>query len=170
MLEQEIASLMRYMLDNAGNPSPYYHEVPQDFLVPAVFFPPPEVSSHGDTLRTYALEYSLFVKFFHSSTPQAYVLGMTALTGILGNHCLIPLILEDGSYASRGFHVKDPRLKQIGGASGVVQLELSWDSPRPYNEPLSHKMMAFNLDMYNRESYQAAVEQLINDKEDDLRE
>lgn len=162
MLEQEIASLMRYTIDKAGNPSPYYHDVPQDFLVPAVYFPPPELSSRGDTLLTYALEYSLFVKFFCSSTQQAMGLGMAVLTSILSGGSLIPLIGEDGALGGKGFYVKDPRLRSVDGAGGAAQLELAWDSPRPYNMPQAQKMMTLHLDMYSRGSYMAAVERMEN--------
>ena len=68
MLEQEIASAIKFILESAGRPTPYYHNVPQGFLVPAVYFPPPEIISAGDTLLTYSLEYSWYVKFFHRTT------------------------------------------------------------------------------------------------------
>lgn len=58
MLEQELASIMKYTLDAAGTPTPYYYRVPQHFMVPAVYFPLPEIVSGGETFLTYNLDYA----------------------------------------------------------------------------------------------------------------
>ena len=39
MLEQELASIIKFTLDRAGNPSPYYWNVQENFCVPAAYFP-----------------------------------------------------------------------------------------------------------------------------------
>lgn len=160
MLEQEIASLMKYVLLHGGNPLPYYDEVSEDFLVPAAYFPPPEVDSKGDTLLTYALGYTWPVKFFHADTPSAYALGLSVLTALQGGKNVVPLIDESGAYTGRGFRLKDPSLKRIDGAAGAVQLTLSWDSPRPYRGRGAQKMMAYDLNMYSRDAYEAAVRRI----------
>lgn len=85
MLEQEIASIMMFVLGRTGNPTPYYYEVPEGFLVPAVYFPVPEIVSRGDTFATYALEYNWYIKFFHSSTLLSHEMALTALTAIKEN-------------------------------------------------------------------------------------
>jgi len=159
-LEQEIASLIRYSLEKSGNPAPYYDEVPRDFFVPAAYFPQPEITSRGDTLLTYALEYIWFIKFFHKSTPDAYALGLSVLAALQENKNVVPLINSDGEYTGRGFRLKDPSLKRIDGATGAAQLTLSWDSPRPYNDASSQKMMVYDLNMYSRAAYEAATRQI----------
>ncbi|MCX4265958.1 MAG: hypothetical protein OSJ64_03975, partial [Firmicutes bacterium] len=60
MLEQELASIMKYLLDTADNPSPYYWQVPQNFVVPAIYFPIPEIVSGGETFLTYKLDYAWY--------------------------------------------------------------------------------------------------------------
>lgn len=157
MLEQEIASIIKYVLNKAGSPSPYYDEVPEGFLVPAVYFPTPEISSKGDTLSTYALSYVWFIKLFHKDTPSAHMLGVNVLTALQSGHCRIPLITNDGTETARAFRLKDPSMKAIDGANGVVQLTLTWDSPRPYVSPEAQKMMVYDLDMYTRGAFDEAV-------------
>jgi len=159
-LEQEIASTIKYTLIQAGNPSPYYDETPKDFLVPAAYFPPPEISSRGDTLLTYAISYVWFIKFFHSDTPSAYALGLSVLTALQSGRNVIPLINVDGNYTGRGFRLKDPSLKRIDGASGAAQLTLSWDSPRPYHDEPTQKMMVYDLNIYSRAAFEAATRQI----------
>lgn len=160
MLEQEIASIIQFILNKAGNPSPYYDEVPEGFLVPSVYFPAPEITSKGDTLTTYALSYIWFIKFFHKDTPLAHSLGLTALTALQGNRNRIPLIDEKGVKTGRLFHIKDSELKKIEGARGVTQLTVSWDSTRLYNNPEAEKMMGYDIDMYTREAYQDVIQHL----------
>lgn len=160
MLEQEIASLIKHVLLNAGNPSPYYDEVPEGFIVPAAYFPPPEIESEGDTLSTYALNYTWFIKFFHSDTPSAFALGLSVLTALQSAKNVVPLIAPDGSYTGRGFRLKDPKLKRLDSTAGVAQLTLSWDSPRPYNDTPATKMQSFDLNMYSRDAYDEAVRQI----------
>jgi hypothetical protein len=38
-----------------------------------------EISNGGDTLNSYMLSYSWYIKFFHKDTPSAYSLGLAAL-------------------------------------------------------------------------------------------
>ena len=160
MLEQEIASAMKFIIGNSGNPAPYYYEVPQDFVVPAVYFPQPEIESRGDTLATYALEYTWFVKFFHKDTQSAFALGFDVLTALKYFKNIIPRIDETGKLTGRSFRMRDPALKPID--SGAVQLTLMWDSARPYFEQKSQKMMKFKAFMYIKSAFDGAVTQLKN--------
>jgi hypothetical protein len=162
MLEQEIASAIKFVLANSENPAPYYYEVPQDFLVPAAYFPVPEISSKGDTFRTYALEYVWFIKFFHKDEVSAYALGFKALNALRSGGNLIPLVDEAGAFTGRGFRLKDPSLKRIDGAA---QLTLLWDSPRPYNASESEKMMSYDLSMFAKNALDVAAARLSQSEE-----
>lgn len=162
MLEQELASAIRFILESAGNPSPYYHSVPQDFLVPAVYFPPPEIASEGDTLSTYALEYSWFVKFFHENTQSAHALGIAVLTALQGKKNVIPLIDTGGVLTGRGFRTRDPTLRPLENAA---QLTLIWRSPRPYDVDETQKMMTYEANLFLKGAFDGAVLS-INEMED----
>lgn len=157
MLEQEIASAIRFIIDSAGGPTPYYHNVPQGFLVPSVYFPPPEIVSAGDTLLTYSLEYSWYVKFFHKDTQSAEALAFAALTALQGRKNVVPLIDENGELTGRGFRMMDPVLRPLENAA---QLTLMWKSPRPYDAESSQKMMTYDLNMTAKSAYDSAVSQL----------
>lgn len=162
MLEQEIASAIKFILESAGNPAPYYWNVPQDFAVPAVYFPVPEITSGGDTLNSYNLNYTWFIKFFHKDTQSAHELATAALTALQSRRNLIPLINETRELTDRGFRTKDPELKEIDG--GAVQLTLSWNSPRPYHKEQSPKVMKYYL-AYITKQYDKAIKQ-IHETED----
>lgn len=157
MLEQEIASAIRFILDSTDGPTPYYHNVPAGFLVPAVYFPPPEIESAGDTLLTYSLEYSWYVKFFHKDTQRAQALAFAALTALQRRKNVVPLIDKTGAPTGRGFRMLDPVLRPLENAA---QLTLTWKSPRPYNVDASQKMMVYDLNMTAKDAFEGAVSQI----------
>lgn len=167
MLEQELASIIKYTLDRARNPSPYYYEVPRSFNVPAVYFPTPEISTGGETFVTYNMDYVWYIKFFHRTSQQAYALGMEVLAAIKGRRNLIPLISKTGEETGAGVRLNDPKLKVLD--NGAAQLTLEWRSRRPYDAEEATKMQSYevegwkNPDIYlTREipaAYAAALEQ-----------
>ena len=83
MLEKEVASIIKFILDSAGNPVPYYHNMPENFVVPSVYFPSPEITFEPDTFSTYGADYNIFVNFFHSSTELAYELALPVFHSIM---------------------------------------------------------------------------------------
>ena len=129
-LEQEIASVIKFILDVSGNPAPYYWEMEQDFIVPAIYFPPPLIESDGHTFDKYSLSFSWYIKFFHSDTTSAHFMCQKALAAIQGRRCYIPLIDEKGNLTKHAFRLKDPKMRGVD--DGAVQLTLMWDSPRAY--------------------------------------
>ncbi len=143
MLEQEIASIIKFVLDKTDNPAPYYYNVPQSFHVPAAYFPLPEIDTAGDTLNSFGAEYSWYINFFDITTQKAFERGNVALNAIKQNRNLIPLIDMDGTELKRGVRVKDPSLK--GTADGVAQLTIHFVSRRPYKRPETTKVQNFEV-------------------------
>lgn len=157
LLEQELASIIKYTLESSGNPAPYYYDVPEGFAVPAAYFPTPELSTEGDTFSTYALEYVWFIKFFHNTTQDAYALALGTLTAIKASRNLIPLINADGEKTDEVIRLKDPKLSTID--NGAVQLKIEWTSRRPYSAEEIPKMQTFDADCSCKAAYTQAVEQ-----------
>lgn len=165
MLEQEIASIIKFLLDKAENLSPYYHSVPKGFTVPAAYFPTPEITTGGDTLSTYSMDYTWFVLFFHKSSQEAHDIGLRLLTEIRERRNLIPLIDENGEETKHFLRIGDPKLKVLD--NGAAQLQIDWTSRRPYNSEQSEKMRNFEIMKWNNsdkyrsrttsEAYQEAI-------------
>ncbi len=130
LLEQEIASIMAFALQYADNPSPYYYDVPENFRYPAMYFPQPEIETGGETMRTYAMQYSWYINIFCSTTEDAFALAWKVLTALKQKRNLVPLLNEDGSKTGKCLRLKDPSAKVVD--VGVAQLSLSWTSRRPY--------------------------------------
>lgn len=133
MIEQEMASIIKFVLNSAGDPSPYYWDIPQHFTIPAVYFPPPEIETGGETLLTYNMDYVWYIKLFDKTEQGAYALGNAVVTAIRAARNLIPLIEQDGSEVKGSWvRVNDPKLKILD--DGAAQLTICWRSRRPYND------------------------------------
>ena len=145
-LEQEIASVIRFVLDSVPGITPYYWSIPEGFIVPSVFFPQPELTPLGDTFASYAVEYDWYIKFFASTDEDAYASAAAALNALCAARLLVPLIDETGAAVGGGLRLKDPGgVKKVD--TGVVQFALTWDSRRPYNVANYQKVMSYNLDI-----------------------
>lgn len=146
MIDQEMASIIKYVAEKAGGPSPYYWNVPQNFSIPAVHFPVPEISSGGETFSTYYLDYVWYIKFFHRTEQGAYSMGQTVLTSIRAARNLIPLIEEQGNAISGEWvRVDDPSLRVVD--DGAAQLTINWRSRRPYDDTIAPRAKASSFDL-----------------------
>lgn len=133
MLEQEVASIIKFTLDNAGNPSPYYDEIKSGFVFPSCFFPVPEIDTGGDTLSTFRMRYIWFINFFHTTTTGAYCMALSVLEALKKGRNLVPIIDTSGKETAEKMRILDPSAKKID--AGVVQLTIQWDSRRSYDVP-----------------------------------
>lgn len=92
VLAQEEASIIKFVLDSAGNPPPYYQSAPEGFKVPSVFFPPLLVNSSYDTLQTYKVSCTLDITVFHSTTADAHEMAVKVFDAICKAKFLIHLV------------------------------------------------------------------------------
>jgi len=171
VLEQELASIMRFILDATDSPAPYYHTIPEDFLVPSVYFPTPEITSDGETFLTYRLDYVWYISFFHSTTEDAYAMAHKALTAIKEARNLIPLISDTGAATGKGLRTKDPELKKV--ADGAYRLVIEFASRRPYRKSDAELAQNFTVNQSIKPNFlitreievalESAVEQFLTD-------
>lgn len=132
MLEQELASIARFIYDNTGIKSVHYDEMPKNFKTPSLYFPVPEVITRGDTMLSYAIMYSWFIKIYDVSSNVAYNKAFSALNEIKQKKNLIPIINTDGTLQGKKFRIKDPRISKLD--IGVIQLQIDWDSVRSFTK------------------------------------
>ena len=112
-LEQEIASVTRFILDSVPGITPYYWDIPEGFVVPSVFFPQPELTPLGDTFASYAVEYDWYIRFFASTDEDAYASAAAALNALCAARLLVPLI--DETSGRRWSAAQRPRRSEAAG-------------------------------------------------------
>lgn len=154
-MEQEIASIIKFVLDSAGNPTPYYYNIPQNFQVPAAHFPDPDIDTAGDTLSTYEASYIFPIKFFAPTTERAFDLASRALTAIKERRNLIPLVDFDGEPLARGVRVRDPSAKRAG--DGAALLTIKFVSRRPYHREASTASSGYEIIFNNKAAYRSVT-------------
>lgn len=131
MLEKETASIANFVTKAAGNVKSYYRNMLEDFYVPSIYFPSPEIISESDTFDGYKAEYTMFVNFFHSSTELAYELALPVLHKINAARRLIPLVDEKGRNTGKYIRVKNVQLKKVDECA--YQMQIDWICRRPYD-------------------------------------
>lgn len=146
LIEQEIASIMHFLLDAAGNPYPYYTSIPEDFRVPAVYFPTPRLSTEGETLLTYKLKFTWYITFHHVTTEKSYAQAHKALSAIMRSRMLVPLIAEDGTAAGGYVRITSASTKPL--EDGICELALTFVSRRPYDAAEAEAAHNFVLNMF----------------------
>ena len=132
MLEQEVASIARYVLNKTGLEHYYTDILPETFVYPSVYFPAPELDTEYDTLSTYSVYYRMPVRFFAADNQSAYRLALTAANHLISERNRIPLINPDGTESGKYFKVKKSDVKNID--IGVYGLNVEWESIRTFDD------------------------------------
>lgn len=131
MISPDTAGIIKFLMEKTGIQKAYYTSMPQDFEVPSIYFPEPSVRNKGDTLLTYGVRYTWYVKVFAASSTEAFNHALTAVSALSAAHRTIPVIDVDGNENGSYIRTSDPTAKIIG--DGVAELELSWLMPKPYD-------------------------------------
>jgi hypothetical protein len=118
-----------------------------------MFFPQPEISTGGETFKTYAMRYSWYINIMCATTEDAHEKAWKVLTALKQRRNLVPLLGDDGKPTGTGLRLNDPTIQNVD--TGVVQITLEWTSRRPYIEEDIQKMIYFEVngwqqpDIYN---------------------
>lgn len=114
--------------------------------MPSIHVPSPEIISNGHTFSTYALNYTLFIKFFHNTTNEAHKMASIALNEILKVRNLIPIIDDSGNVTNRNLRIKDPKLKKLEN-SDIYQLQIDFVSIKLYAQEEVMMMNRYIIDL-----------------------
>lgn len=126
-LEQDLASAIRFIQDNATEGTEFYFgEIPEDYKVPSIYFQVPYSLGSKATLRSYKTKVTLNVWFMAGTTWDAQSDAAGMMEKILLNDCVFPLISTSGNKLKAGLRISDPETKKI--ENGIAQLTFSFNS------------------------------------------
>lgn len=132
-MEQISASIAKFILAKCDEPVfPYYNDLKKNFRVPAVYFPEFENDNGPSSLDSYDMSYSWFIKFFHSTTGNAYRLAKIVLDKLVGGRYYIPIADEKGNDTGRKIRIKRAEIKKVD--DGVYQMWLEWSEIYEYDD------------------------------------
>lgn len=122
-LEQSIASVVRYILDNDVEGSKaYFDEIPDSYYSPSIYFPVPYVEGQQVTLRSY-LNTITFVAWFQARTDwEAEARAAKVRDALILSRLRIPILNKDGTETGQKIAVEQPQQRKI--EEGIVSLSI----------------------------------------------
>lgn len=123
-LEQSIASVVRYILDNDVEGSKaYFDEIPDSYYSPSIYFPVPYVEGQQVTLRSY-LNTITFVAWFQARTDwEAEARAAKVGDALMLDRLHIPILNKDGTETGQSIAVDQPQQRKI--EEGIVSLTIT---------------------------------------------
>lgn len=143
MLEKETTSIIKFVTEASDGAKPYYRNMPENFAVPSVYFPCPDVIGGNDTFSTYRADYTIFINFFHSSTELAYELALPVLHKINEARRIIPVFDKAGKNTGKFVRIKNAELKKADECA--YQMQIDWICRRPYSREEAQLVQNFYL-------------------------
>ena len=80
-----------------------FDEMPEDFTVPAIYFPTPISRSRKETFGSYRTTLTMRVMYFEADDWSAYERAATARDDLILMDCRIPLVDDDGAELEVGY-------------------------------------------------------------------
>ena len=112
-LEQAFASMVRYVQGKAGSDDKLYlDELPEDFVVPSIYFPVPITESRQVTFDTWLTEIYVDIWFMGATDWAANSDAVQVRNALLRDRCVIDIISSSGEPTGRKFRVTEPRLQK----------------------------------------------------------
>ncbi|APO43340.1 hypothetical protein BS614_04235 [Paenibacillus xylanexedens] len=116
----------------------YTDRMPQDFVVPSLYFPQPITADAPSSISSYRVDRSLAVKVFAKTDEQAADAAEQIAQTIRQSRMVIPIIDEDGHNTGKYMRLRKMDSRIID--EGVAQLTFTWTSRYQYNRVEYEKM------------------------------
>ncbi|MCY9159958.1 phage portal protein [Bacillus atrophaeus] len=98
-MNSEVGSIMGYLY-KLYPVQVYEKEIPQNFAVPSLYFPPASTVDGPDTVSTFQKVYVLNVKLFHENAQKAHTEAERIADTLRSRRGVIPIIQESGEDTS----------------------------------------------------------------------
>lgn len=144
MLDQERGSIIRFF-QSVNSVQIYLERIPEDMIIPSMYFPTPLTDGARDSLSSYMNDYQMFIKVFEISTPLAFVKAEKIMEAVKKNRNLIEIYNQDGTTTNHFLRIDKMRSREI--ETGVYQIEINWKSRRELQRAETAKMAKVNFDM-----------------------
>ncbi|MDN8592026.1 phage portal protein [Paenibacillus sp. 11B] len=116
----------------------YTDRMPQDFVVPSLYFPQPIITDAPSSISSYRVDFSLAVKVFDRTDEQAGDAAERIAQIFRQTRMTIPVIDEDGQNTGQYMRLRRAETRLID--DDVAQLTLTWSSRYQYSRVDYEKM------------------------------
>lgn len=131
-MDQYESSLARACLELGGISVFYEDNVPEDFEIPSLYFPPAETAPSGLGLNSYQTKYSIYAKIFALTKREACGLAEKIARGIMDKKCRLPVYREDGTDSGQLMKLELPVSWAVD--EGMAQVTLTYRITRAFTE------------------------------------
>lgn len=145
-MDQYLASLARACTDLGGLTNFHTDNMPSDFAVPALYFPPPESDPSGSAFNSYRTEYTIYAKVFAATRQDAMDIAEMIVQGIMLKKCRLPVYGVDGKETGDILKVQPPGARVID--EGVAQITLIYSIYRQYPKETVTMMKDIGINKY----------------------
>lgn len=126
MLEAELASIAKRMVEISGVSEIEFDTAADGFPRPSLFFPPVEQDTTQPTFSSFGFENSLFVKVFDNSTKAAMEKAAAIVFALNQDRKQVPLVDESGNFTGKPLRLKQLSHKRTD--EGTAQIYCTWSS------------------------------------------
>ncbi|MCR5788618.1 MAG: hypothetical protein K6G83_01905 [Lachnospiraceae bacterium] len=131
-MDQFVASLAKACLTMGDLSTLYLDNVPSDFQVPSLYFPPCESNPSASAFNCYRTDYFIYAKVFAVTRQDAMKIAEAVVQGIMQARCMLPVYKEDGKESGDILKIKPPSARVID--EGVAQINLAYTIVRGFKE------------------------------------
>lgn len=129
-MNQYESSLARVCMECSGISVLYEDNVPENFVVPSLYFPTAETSSAVGTLNSYQTKYAVYAKVFAYTKREAGELAEKIVKGIMQRNCRLPVYNKDGTDSGTVIKLEAPDSRIVD--EGMAQVTLSYKIIRAF--------------------------------------
>lgn len=123
-MNQYEASIARACLEYTGIQYFYDENVPENFMIPSLYFPTSEIDTNAVQLNGYNTKYSIYAKVFALTKREALELAEKIVQGIISNHCMLTIFNADGTKGTGLIKLETPSARVID--EGIAQITLNY--------------------------------------------
>lgn len=118
-LEQSIGSVVKYITErDSESIKVYFNNIPDEFAVPSLYFPIPNVESKKVSLSSYVNRISFEVWVMDRSNWEAEARAASLRDALMLDDLLIPILDIDGTATGKGLRIMEPTQRKQ--ETGVV--------------------------------------------------
>lgn len=124
-LGQSLASAVSYIQNHSSIEALlYFDEIPEEFVVPSIYFPVPRVICKKVTLASFCFTVMVNCQFMAVDQWEAYQYAADVRDHLLVDHCAIPILKKDGLPEGNYMRITEPEIRNIDHRSVQLSFDL----------------------------------------------
>lgn len=137
-MNNELGSIM-YHCYQAHPVNVYVTTIPENIVVPSLYFAPPLVVSTPFLPNAYQKRYTLTIQVFDTTSDDAHRHAERIADALRAKRHTIRLVDESGALTSKFKRLEEIEVRLVD--DGVAQITIDWSSRYSYDKDIYQKMM-----------------------------